>query len=315
LNARIAEAVDKEDFDVAFVKDCHLIMNPYVLRYLRTPSVFQCHHGLRHRVEAARLANPRGSSLMAKLKTAYYVPAQTAYERRFARDEVRNIRSATRVLTNSQFSRDLIAEQYGVDAGIIYPGINTRVFYPSRLPKLNYVLSVGALIYSKGHRFLVAALSRIPAARRPPLLIAANSIDAAEAAAVHEQAARQNVEVHIETIGDDERLREVYSQALVFIYAPIQEALGMAPLEALACGTPVVAVHEGGIRETLVDGVTGWSVGRDEQAFAERVDALLTDERARRMLGDSGSAYVRSTWTWQSAVDRLIPHLKAARTP
>jgi glycosyltransferase involved in cell wall biosynthesis len=127
---------------------------------------------------------------------------------------------------------------------------------------------------------------------------------------VQRQAANVSVDLHVESITDDKRLREVYSQARAFVYAPLQEALGMAPLEALACGTPVVAVREGGVNETVVDGVTGWTVDRDEAAFAERLDTLLNDEQSFEALRESGLEYVRTNWTWPKAVDRLQEHFE-----
>jgi glycosyltransferase involved in cell wall biosynthesis len=118
-------------------------------------------------------------------------------------------------------------------------------------------------------------------------------------------AAKLGVELHIERIMDDHRLVQVYNQALAFVYAPLQEALGMAPLEAMACGTPVVAVAEGGVRETVLDGVTGWTVERDTELFAERLETLLSDEQTRRGMGQAGPDYIRDNWTWQSAVNSL----------
>ena len=61
------------------------------------------------------------------------------------------------------------------------------------------------------------------------------------------------------------------------------------------------------------EGITGWLVQRDEQAFADRLDALLGDEPRRRQMGESGMAYVRENWTWQTAVDRLETQLKVVQ--
>jgi len=315
VNSTIAEAIDRGGFDVVLAKDCQLTMNPYILRYLRTPTVFQCHHGLRHRVEHAHSTTvaARDGSVVSRLKAAYYAPAQAAYMRKFTRDEVRNIRSATRVATNSEFSRRLLAEHYDLGSEVLYPGINTEIFHPLAVPPGDYVLCVAALIYSKGYRFLISALARIPAPRRPVLFIAANSIDPTEERHVRDLAAEWQVDIHIETIVNDERLREVYARARAFVYAPLQEALGIAPLEALACGTPVVAVAEGGVCETMREGITGALVQRDEQAFADRLDALLGDEPRRRQMSESGIAYVHENWTWRAAVDRLETQLREVR--
>jgi glycosyltransferase involved in cell wall biosynthesis len=306
LSKEIAVTIDDTSFDAVLVKDCHLAMNPYVLKYLKTPSIFQCHHGLRHRLAGAPAPRSAGNrQFLDVAKSIYYGPAKRLFDNALLRDERQNARSASRVLTNSDFSRCLLARYYGVDAGVIYPGINTSVFRPLSLERLEYVLSVGALIYGKGYRFLISALAKVAPELRPPLFIAANSVDPAEEGVVRAMAGRAGVKIHIERIVDDERLVHVYNRARAFVYAPIQEALGMAPLEAMACGTSVLAVREGGVRETVRDGEAGWLVERDEAAFAERLAIILTDSPTRRRMENAGIEIVRRDWTWTRAIDRL----------
>ncbi len=304
-NRAIAEEIDRGNFDCVLVKDCQVAMNPYVLRYLKTPAVFQCHHGLRHRIGNPRSNGTGRASLVEQIKLYYYAPARGVYHHKFFADEMRNARSASAVLTNSEFSRQLLSEYYGIDAHVVYPGVNTEIFRPQPFPKMDYVLSVGALIPSKGYRFLISALARIELARRPRLFIAANSNEPAEEQAVRELAARLRVELEIEKVQDDNRLVEVYNRARVFVYAPRQEALGLAALEAMACGTPVVGVDEGGVRETVLSGITGYLVRRDPQAFAEALDLVLGDEHLRMRMGQAGVECMRSNWTWSVSVDKL----------
>jgi glycosyltransferase involved in cell wall biosynthesis len=158
---------------------------------------------------------------------------------------------------------------------------------------------------------VVESLARIPSEKRPCLFIAANSRDESEEAAIRQLAAKAGVDLHVEEIRDDARLVEVYSAARLFLYAPYREALGRAPLEAMACGTPVVAVGEGGVCETVVDEVTGYLVPRDAVQFAEKVCTLLDKHSLRRQMGAAGIAYVRENWTWERAADELEEHLFA----
>ena len=58
---------------------------------------------------------------------------------------------------------------------------------------------------------------------------------------------------------DDSELVETLNRATAMVYAPRLEPFGLAPLEANACGLPVVAVAEGGVRETIIDGVNGFA--------------------------------------------------------
>jgi glycosyltransferase involved in cell wall biosynthesis len=80
-------------------------------------------------------------------------------------------------------------------------------------------------------------------------------------------------------------LADDYRAADLCVQASREEGLGFSPLEALACGTPVVAADVGGLRETIIDGETGWSyrVG-DAEDLARRMEEALADpsEAARR---------------------------------
>lgn len=305
INRIIASDIDDGNYDLVLAKDCHIIFNPYVLRFLSTPSIFQCHHGGRPTIDRTGQENPAQASTAWRLKQAYYYSAHTFVAHYMHRDAMRNIRSATRVLTNSGYSERILFDLFGVDAHAIYPGIDTQVFRPQNLPEADYVLSVGALIYRKGHRFLISALAQLDPTLRPPLFIAANAIDADEERTLRAMAVESGVDLRIETITESSRLVSVYSQAKALVYAPLQEALGLAPLEAMACGTPVVAVGEGGVRETVVDGVTGLLVKRDPSQFAERLGHLLSDSSLKQQMSDAAIECVRRNWTWQQAVDNL----------
>lgn len=83
-------------------------------------------------------------------------------------------------------------------------------------------------------------------------------------------------------------LVRLYNQARAFIYAPILEPFGLVVLEAMACGTPVVAVKEGGVRESVIDGVTGWLIPRDPHIFADALGRLLSDEQLALTIGKAG---------------------------
>lgn len=56
---------------------------------------------------------------------------------------------------------------------------------------------------------------------------------------------------------DDQELRELIQGATATIYVPVDEDFGMSPVESMACGTPVIGVNDGGLKETIIDGKTG----------------------------------------------------------
>jgi D-inositol-3-phosphate glycosyltransferase len=83
------------------------------------------------------------------------------------------------------------------------------------------------------------------------------------------------------------------------VTTPWYEPFGLTPLEAMACGTPVVGSAVGGIAFTIADGETGFLVPpRDPDALASRLDTLLNDEAIRRHMGVAGVARVVHFFSW-----------------
>lgn len=82
------------------------------------------------------------------------------------------------------------------------------------------------------------------------------------------------------------------------MFAAHDEALGLAPLEAMARECPVVAVGESGVRETVVDGVTGFLTPRDPSVFAARLEQLVSDDGQAQRMGAAGRREVERRWAW-----------------
>jgi D-inositol-3-phosphate glycosyltransferase len=97
-----------------------------------------------------------------------------------------------------------------------------------------------------------------------------------------------------------------YSAADVLIMPSHYESFGMVALEAMACGTPVVASQVGGLAFLIQDGVTGFVVpGGDPFALSERLTQLLSQPDLRNRLGDQAAAYAQE-YDWQNITSRII---------
>ena len=302
-----AQAIDEGAYDVAFVHDCQLAQNPDVLRFLATPSVYYCHHGARSRL-------PRGpdgvSGLWQRARSAYYAVPKRFYPWLRERRATRNIRHADLVLTNSYFAREGLFRIYGVDSRVCYLGVDTVRFRPLRGDREPFLLSVGSVAYIKGYRFLIKALGRLPPDQRMPLVIAANSSRLAERQLIEELAREEGVDLSVRCVMDDEKLVALYNRASAFVYTPIMEPLGLAVLEAMACGAPVVAVREGGLRETVLSGHTGLLVDRDVEAFASALSRMLTNKSHAEKMGRTAVEIAHSLWRWDQTCDRLESQLE-----
>jgi glycosyltransferase involved in cell wall biosynthesis len=107
----------------------------------------------------------------------------------------------------------------------------------------------------------------------------------------------------------DEDLVQLLNQAAAMAYAPRLEPFGYAPLEANACGTPVIAVAEGGVRETVRDGYTGYLVEADPRAMATAIIRLLDDPHEARKMGEQTVEFAAKNWSLGAAIDRLESYM------
>ncbi len=104
-------------------------------------------------------------------------------------------------------------------------------------------------------------------------------------------------------------LRNYYTAADVFVTTPWYEPFGITPLEAMACGTPVIGAAVGGIKTTVCDGVTGYLVPpQDPEALAERLAYLAERPSLLHEFGRQAIRRARSLYTW-SRVSRAIEAL------
>lgn len=296
LMRKMAADIDAAGFDLVFVADGMVMACPYVLRYLQTPSVFYCHG----------LDRPYHREKKKGLKEFYYWPAYWLFRSLYIADEQENAKFPRVVITNSNYSAKKLSEMYGRSIQVIYPGIDVDLFRPLNLEREPYLLCVGAMIRQKGYRFLVSALSLIEEKWRLPLRILANSIDTEEWRIVQKMAVERGVKLEMQKVEDDEQLVQIYNRAKVFVYAPYNEALGLAPLEAMACGTPVVAVGEAGVVEVMADNME-YVTKRDEVAFSQKIQEVLREPGGQNLnLRDM----VCQKWNWQFSIERLIKYFR-----
>ena len=183
------------------------------------------------------------------------------------------------------------------------------MFRPLYLERENYVLSVGTCIPPKGYDFLIRSISEIPKDIRPELVIVGNSSDELWVEYLKTFAEEKEVDLDILTQISDEELIKLYNRAQLVVYAPYLEPFGYVPLEAMACGTPVVGVKEGGLRESILHNKTGLLTQRDEKDFAKAVIKLIQDKQLWNRFSQTGIRYIDSVWTLEKAGERLLEHM------
>lgn len=308
----IARDIDRGGYDVAFVNPCRFEKAPSVLRYLEgAATVYYCQEPPRLIYEAMP-PRPYVGAERRRTTLNRIDPLPGIYRSMLADVDRRNVLSADRVLVNSRFMRGVVNPIYDIDAEVSYLGVDTDWAQPLDMPREPFVLSVGSLTPLKGFDFLIEALARVPAERRPPLVIASNFQNPPERAYLEALAQDRGVGLTLTGNVDDAALVTLYNRARLVAYAPVREPFGLVAIEAMACGAPVVAVAEGGIPETVLHEQTGLLTERDPAAFAEALMRLYEDPDLAAAYGRNGRAHVVNRWTWERATAALEGHLMGA---
>ena len=181
-------------------------------------------------------------------------PALQKWDRRTAQ-------SVTHFIANSENVRRRIQRHYQRDAAVIYPPVDTRRFAPDGRPRKDFFLMVTAFAPYKRIEVAIDAFNRL----RLPLVIAGKGQDLDKL--------KRLAGPDVKFLGwvSDDALRTLYQEARALIF-PGEEDFGMVPVEAQACGCPVIALGRGGALESVVPGETGLFFAEPtEEALAECV--------------------------------------------
>lgn len=239
--------------------------------------------------------------------------------------------TADGIIAVSEQMREDVIEAYGVapeKVTVIHNGIDPEFYKPtfdeSMLseyginPNIPFVLFVGRITRQKGISQLIAAAKHFN--KNCQIVLCAGAPDTKEIAEETEllitnlKKDREGV-ILISEMLPREKIKILYSHARVFACPSLYEPFGIINLEAMACETPVVGSHVGGIPEIIVEGATGYlipleSVSRTDfnpahpeafqKAFAAKINILLEDEALATQMGKAGRERVLKIFSWES---------------
>jgi len=150
------------------------------------------------------------------------------------------------LLANSKYTQKRIGKYYGRESEVIYPPVISEQGTMNKDQEKNYFLIVSRLSKYKKIKEVVEAFNKLEL----PLIV------------IGEGKERKNLEKiagkNVQILGwkSDEEIEKYYSQARAFVFAGVDD-FGMAPVEAMSYGVPVLAIREGGILEIVEEGKTG----------------------------------------------------------
>lgn len=237
--------------------------------------------------------------------------------------EEAGVRMASAVLVNSHYTGKAFAVTYprGRTPQVVYPGVDVDRWSPRRTPSSGsgaMILSVARFERAKNVMLAVDAFAalrrRVSADTRASLrLVLAGGFDPRLTECVEtldglmRAVAAHGLEPHVDLRPSlpDADLHALMTDALAVVCTPTNEHFGYVPVEAMACGRPVVAVAGGGFAETVVDGETGYLVPPTPEAVAGALARLVEDPSLADQLGRAGRARAVSVLSRSAFGDRL----------
>ena len=213
------------------------------------------------------------------------------------RHERQIVRRASAIVTASSHERELLERYYGADHKKIHTipcGVDLERFHPAEraaarrrlgLPLTAPVLLwVGRLEKLKGVDILISAVAQLDERDFTLLIVGGDERAEGLKDELRAQAKAEGVTRNIRFVGavKHEDLPDYYSAADVCVVPSYYESFGLVAVEAMACGTPVVASRVGGLVSTVTDGVTGYLIPwRCPEPFAEKLEVLLNNPELR----------------------------------
>jgi alpha-maltose-1-phosphate synthase len=277
-------------------------------------------HGVPHVVSAHSL-EPLRPWKAEQLGGGYAISSwveRTAYE---AADAV--------IAVSHGMRHDIVAAYPEIDPArvhVVHNGIDTELYQPAgdtdvveRVgldPSRPYVVFVGRITHQKGVRHLLAAAHDfVPEVQ---VLLCAGAPDTEEigaetARAVAELQQQRDGVVWVDAMLPREEVVQLLTHATVFVCPSVYEPLGIVNLEAMACGTAVVASAVGGIPEVVDDGITGFLVPYEphrehefERALAARVNDVVSTPGLAGRMGRAGRERAIEEFSWAAIAEQTV---------
>ena len=213
------------------------------------------------------------------MRESYFGEGRSSQLKRLAIDSVlsrmrdwdrQTARNVTHFIAISRTIQQRIRECWARDSEVIYPPVDTDYFTPSAAAREEFYLCVSALAPYKRLDLAIEACNRL----KKRLIVIGSGQD--------QKRLRALAGPTISLLGwkSDEVIRDHYRRCRALLF-PGEEDFGIVPVEAQACGAPVIALGRGGAAETIVDSEDGFATGRlfEEQSVDCLIDAIKSFER------------------------------------
>lgn len=315
-NARkCVNEIEKKDFDVIFLNSCKFLRTSAVSKQASLPTILYLPEPYRWFYEALPelpwVHNElvlKGGFLQRHFKSVSPLMEGIQYQ---ARKEYEYARSATKILVNSVYSRESVLRVYGRDSSVCYLGIDTNEYSPSYAEKQPFILGLGTIYHAKGIDRAIRAVAQMQAKQKVKLVWIGNGAWPEDLKSYMDLADSMGVDFECLCNIPDAQVKDNLCKAACLIYTSRLEPFGLAPLEANSCGTAVVAIAEGGVRETIIDGINGYlTKDEDFQQLGNYLSKFINDLGFARDFGLKCRKHVVEHWGLDVGTNHLIQALQ-----
>jgi D-inositol-3-phosphate glycosyltransferase len=235
------------------------------------------------------------------------------------------MRHADHIIAECPQDREDLRYYYDAPADkitVIPCGVNLEELYPIdkliarrflQLPRKEFIiLQLGRMVPRKGVDNVIEALARIDRKHNVKLVVVGGECDnfgrSKELERLSQLAKDRGVLSRVQFAGQRERreLKYYYAAADLFITTPWYEPFGITPLEAMACGTPVIGSNVGGIKYSVADGVTGALVPpHDPDALARKITSFIKSPEVLKKMSEQAIRRVNGMFTWELVAKKM----------
>lgn len=289
IHKSISKKYGWSKYDLIFASHDYFTKSPYLIRYINNRIIYLCQEPQREYYESWNIHAP---FLKDKIANILRYPIKLI-------DEA-NVRKVSAIICNSKYSKKIIENIYKKKCEVVYPGVDIEQFFPTTYKKENIILCIGRISRVKGQDFLTKSLKPILNIYKLVLIGDGRKEDIGY---LNKIINNSNIKIEIikKQVTDSE-LIQYYRKAKVTCIASYNEPFGLSSIESQACGTPVVSVNEGGPKESLLNGVTGYIPKRNEEDFLKKT--ICTINNVNKMKKNTRK-YIVENWTWEITLKPL----------
>lgn len=276
LHKKIAKSINSSKYDVVFVHPSKFTQAPLILRFLKSYIVYYCQEPLRMVYD--EIFKPRQKN---SVRGWYEIVSR----RIRASIDNQSIRRADKILVNSKFTKKNVYSAYQLDSEVCYLGVDTNFFKSSSLRKDIDVLFIGTDDRIDGYSLFKKILKYTDSKYKIKIINSRNWVP-------------------------EKELLKSYQTAKIVLCLAHKEPFGLIPLEAAACDCVVVAVGEGGYKESIINRKTGLLVSRHAKQIAKKLNYLLSHPDTIYKMSKNARINVVMNWTWEKSAASFLEAIK-----